>query len=100
MDRYEKALADSKVTGDDSVVAAEVKKILESAGDYATPEVYQFLFSSIDLTTLSTEDSQESPLRFDSSRRTEPPKPFTSISINPTTWERHGNLGICIFLRE
>ncbi len=51
MDRYEKALADSKVTGDDSVVAAEVKKILESAGDYATPEVYQFLFSSIDLTT-------------------------------------------------
>ena len=43
MDRYEKALADSKVTGDDSVVAAEVKKILESAGDYATPEVYQFL---------------------------------------------------------
>lgn len=64
MDRYEKALADSKVTGDDSVVAAEVKKILESAGDYATPEVYQFLFSSIDLTTLSTEDSQESVTAF------------------------------------
>lgn len=52
------------MTGDDSVVAAEVKKILESAGDYATPEVYQFLFSSIDLTTLSTEDSQESVTAF------------------------------------
>ncbi len=46
------------------MVAAEVKKILESAGDYATPEVYQFLFSSIDLTTLSTEDSQESVTAF------------------------------------
>lgn len=59
MDRYEEALAASKVTGDDAVVAAEVKKIVEKAHEYASPEVYQFLFSSIDLTTLSTEDNVE-----------------------------------------
>lgn len=59
MDRYEEALAASKVTGDDAVVAAEVKKIVEKAREYASPEVYQFLFSSIDLTTLSTEDNVE-----------------------------------------
>lgn len=64
MDRYTKAIADSKVTGDDSVVAAEVKKIVEKASENASPEVYQFLFSSIDLTTLSTEDSVKSVAQF------------------------------------
>lgn len=64
MDRYQKALSDSKVIGDDAVVAAEVNKIMENAAQYATPEVYSYLFSSIDLTTLSTEDSQESVTRF------------------------------------
>lgn len=60
MDRYQKALADSRVNADDAAVAAEVKKIVAEAGKYATPEVYQYLFSSIDLTTLSTEDSVKS----------------------------------------
>lgn len=64
MDRYQKAIADSRVITDDAVVAAEVKKIVEEAGKYASPEVYQFLFSSIDLTTLSTEDSQNSVAAF------------------------------------
>ena len=64
MDRYQKALDESRVITDDSTVAAEVKKIIEKASQYATPEVYQFLFSSIDLTTLSTEDSQESVAAF------------------------------------
>lgn len=64
MDRYQKALSDSKVISDDAVVASEVKKILENAAQYATPEVYSYLFSSIDLTTLSTEDSQESVTKF------------------------------------
>ena len=54
MDRYQEALAASKVTENDAEVAAEVKKIVDEAGKYASPEVYQFLFSSIDLTTLST----------------------------------------------
>lgn len=64
MDRYQKALADSKVVTDDAVVAQEVKKIVENASQYATPEVYNFLFGSIDLTTLSTEDSENSVKAF------------------------------------
>ena len=64
MDRYQEALAASKVTENDAEVAAEVKKIVDEAGKYASPEVYQFLFSSIDLTTLSTEDSVKSVSEF------------------------------------
>ena len=64
MDRYRKALADSKVVTDDAVVAQEVKKIVENAQQYAYPEVYNFLFGSIDLTTLSTEDSENSVKAF------------------------------------
>lgn len=63
-DRYIKALAASKVTADDSEVAAEVKRITEKAASYASPEVYRFLLNSIDLTTLSSEDSQESVAAF------------------------------------
>lgn len=64
MDRYQKALSDSKVVCDDAAVAAEVRKILEKAPEYENRDVYEFLFSSIDLTTLSTEDSQESVTAF------------------------------------
>ncbi|MDE6578125.1 MAG: deoxyribose-phosphate aldolase [Muribaculaceae bacterium] len=64
MDRYEEAIAKSRVPADDTVVAAEVNKIMENVSEYATPEVYKFLFNSIDLTTLSTEDSQESVTHF------------------------------------
>lgn len=64
MDRYQKAIADSKVLADDAAVAAEVAKIVGKAPEYASPEVWQLLFSSIDLTTLSTEDSQESVTAF------------------------------------
>lgn len=64
MDRYTKAIADSKVTTDDAYVASEVKKIVEKSKENASQDVYQFLFSSIDLTTLSTEDSQKSVAAF------------------------------------
>lgn len=64
MDRYHKALADSRVTTDDAVVSAEVAKIMENASQYATQDVYKYLLSSIDLTTLSTEDSQDSVTAF------------------------------------
>lgn len=64
MDRYRKALADSKVVENDELVKAEVAKIVENASQYNTPEVLQFLFSSIDLTTLSTEDSVKSVSKF------------------------------------
>ncbi len=64
MDKYNSAIAASKVTCDDAAVAAAVKEIVEKAHEYATPEVYQFLFSSIDLTTLSTEDNDRSVSAF------------------------------------
>lgn len=64
MDKYQETLASSQVNADDAVVATEVKKIVEKAGQYATSDVYQFLFSSIDLTTLSTTDTQTSVAQF------------------------------------
>lgn len=64
MDKYQETLASSQVNADVAVVAAEVKKIVEKAGQYANSDVYQFLFSSIDLTTLSTTDTQTSVAQF------------------------------------
>lgn len=64
MDRYQEVIAASNVTGDDEVVKAEVKKIVDEAGKYASKEVYEFLFNSIDLTTLSTDDSVKSVVAF------------------------------------
>ena len=64
MDKYQETLASSQVIADDSVVVAEVKKIVEKADQYATSDVYQFLFSSIDLTTLSTTDTQTNVAQF------------------------------------
>lgn len=64
MDRYQKALEESHVVTDVAEIATAVQKIIDKAPQYATPEVYEFLFSSIDLTTLSTEDSQESVAAF------------------------------------
>ncbi len=64
MDKYLDTIAKSKVTGCDETVAAAVAKIKEKAHEYASPEVYQFLFSSIDLTTLSSEDSVKSVAKF------------------------------------
>lgn len=64
MDKYQKVLTESKVSGNDAEVAAAVAKIVEEAPSLASPEVYQFLFSSIDLTTLSTEDSVSSVSAF------------------------------------
>lgn len=64
MDKYQEALASSRVLSDDAAVAEEVKKIVDNAQQYASPETYQFLFSSIDLTTLSSEDSVKSVAAF------------------------------------
>ncbi|MCM1378038.1 MAG: deoxyribose-phosphate aldolase [Clostridium sp.] len=64
MDKYQQVLAQSKVTVDDAVVAAAVEKIKEKAPSYNSPEVLQLLFSSIDLTTLSSEDNQRSVAAF------------------------------------
>lgn len=64
MDRYQKAMADSRVLTDDAQVASEVAKILENVHQYETKEVYKFLLNSVDLTTLSTEDSVKSVCKF------------------------------------
>lgn len=64
MDRYQEVIAASKVTGNDEEVRAEVKKIADEASKYASKEVYEFLLHSIDLTTLSTDDSVKSVVAF------------------------------------
>lgn len=64
MDRYEQAIAASRVIVDDVVVASEVEKIKLKAGENLTPEVYNRIFNCIDLTTLSTEDSERSVAEF------------------------------------
>lgn len=64
MDKYQQAIAASKVVADDEVVKAEVKKIVDEAGKYASKETYEFLLHSIDLTTLATEDSVRSVQAF------------------------------------
>lgn len=66
LDRYSRAIAASKVTTDDALVAAKVKEILDGADKYAGKEAYRFLLSAIDLTTLSTEDSEKSVAKFTS----------------------------------
>lgn len=58
MDRYQEALASSHVPTDEAIVAGEVAKIVEKSQEYASPETYAFLFSCIDLTTLSSEDNE------------------------------------------
>lgn len=64
MDRYHEALAKSGVVEDDARVKEAVEKIMAKAPEYASKEVYDFLLGSIDLTTLSTEDTQQSVTAF------------------------------------
>lgn len=64
MDRYEEVISKSKVTTDDAAVKAAVAKILEKTVENDTPEVHKFLLGSIDLTTLSSEDSDRSVAEF------------------------------------
>lgn len=64
MDRYNQAISGSKVIEDDALVAEAVAKIMEKREENNTPEVYKFLLNSIDLTTLSTEDSERSVAKF------------------------------------
>lgn len=64
MDRYHEAISKSRVTTSDEEVKAAVARILEKKGENHTPEVYRFLLGSIDLTTLSSEDSELSVTAF------------------------------------
>lgn len=64
MDKYRQVLKESNVTVSDDEVKAKVAEIREKASQYASPEVFNFLLGSIDLTTLNTTDSPESVTRF------------------------------------
>lgn len=64
MNRYEEVVAASQVTESDEAVKAAVEKILEKVHENTTKEVQEFLLGSIDLTTLSTEDSELSVAKF------------------------------------
>lgn len=64
-DKYNQAIAASAVTENDAQVAEAVQKIIdEHFAENNTPDVYKFLFNSIDLTTLKATDSPESVARF------------------------------------
>ncbi len=64
-DKYHDTVAASQVTTDDAAVKAAVAEILEKhENENRTADVYKFLFSCIDLTTLSTTDSPQSVADF------------------------------------
>lgn len=64
-DKYHEVINASRVTEDDLEVSAKVAEILEKHYDgNLNEEVYKFLFNTIDLTTLSSEDSYKSVAEF------------------------------------
>lgn len=64
MDKYQEAIAQFAMPLEEETIKASIAKILEKTKDYNTPEIHKFLLGSIDLTTLSTEDSELSVAKF------------------------------------
>ncbi|MCH5236709.1 MAG: deoxyribose-phosphate aldolase [Muribaculaceae bacterium] len=64
MDRYNKVINESQVPVDPDFIKNEIDRISEKLPEYRTQEVFARIFNSIDLTTLSTEDSQSSVTAF------------------------------------
>ena len=65
LDKYRSVIAESNVVSDDAQVKAAVEKILaEHPAENMRDDVYQFLLNCVDLTTLSTEDSERSVAAF------------------------------------
>ena len=62
-DMYQQALNLYNFDITDEEVKAEVKKIIEKVPENDTPDIKKFMFGSICLTTLTTQDSDESVLR-------------------------------------
>lgn len=63
--KYQAALAQYPTRLNDDEVAAQVAAIIEKrVAENNTPEVKKFLFNCIDLTTLRSEDSDESVMKF------------------------------------
>ena len=64
-DKYTDAIARSKVTSDDALVAEAVAKIVnDHFEENNNLDVYKFLFNTIDLTTLNGTDSNQSVSNF------------------------------------
>lgn len=64
MDRYRQAIAGCGVATDEEAVRSAVARIKEKAVDYDTEDVRKLILSCIDLTTLSSEDSERSVAAF------------------------------------
>lgn len=64
MDRYKEAISKFTVVTDPEKVKSAVEKIIEKTSENDNSEVHKFLLGSIDLTTLSTEDSELSVAKF------------------------------------
>lgn len=63
--KYLAAINGSNVIEDDAQVRAQVAKIIdEHAAENNTPQVQEFLLNTVDLTTLSTTDSERSVAAF------------------------------------
>ena len=64
-DKYQQAIDQCNVETDDAVVSAQVSELLSKhVSENSTPEVYKFLLNCIDLTTLSSTDSEASVTAF------------------------------------
>ena len=64
-DKYQQAIDQCNVETDDAVVSAQVSELLSKhVAENSTPEVYKFLLNCIDLTTLSSTDSEASVTDF------------------------------------
>lgn len=65
LDKYQSVLSGSNVVSDDAQVKAAVEKLLaEHEVENQRKDVYQFLLNCVDLTTLGTEDSEQSVAAF------------------------------------
>ncbi|MDE6513306.1 MAG: deoxyribose-phosphate aldolase [Muribaculaceae bacterium] len=65
LDKYNQAIADSKVVSDDAAVKAAVNDIIEKHyKENYNKEVFKQIFNSIDLTTLTAKDSPQSVAHF------------------------------------
>ncbi len=64
-DKYQQAIASFSVPTDDAVIAQEVSQLLaQHVDENRKNEVYQFMLNCIDLTTLSSTDTQSSVREF------------------------------------
>ena len=63
--KYDEALSKYPTRLDDAAIAAEVAALIDrKREEYNTPDVKKFLFHCIDLTTLRSEDNDESVMHF------------------------------------